>query len=110
MNSPVQSAALAIRAAILPTEELTDRAAEAQARLIATLLEQRRNAGQSVGVGTKEIDRALQALSQSLGSMRSLASMHYGLGKISKEMGLDEDYGPSETVPNAPGGQLSLVA
>ncbi|HEX4693584.1 hypothetical protein [Sphingomonas sp.] len=110
MTKSLQAKAKAIRDAILPAEDLADRSAEAQARLVATLIAARRDAGLSIGHGAREIDRALKALNQSVGSVRSLAHMHYGLGQMSKEMGLDEDYGPSETVPNKPGASLSLVA
>lgn len=110
MPKDLQTTANTIRSAILPAEDLTDRAAEAQARLIATLIETRRDAGFSIGHGGREIDRALKALNLSLGSVRSLAHMHYGLGQMSKELGLDEDFGPTETVPNKPGASLTLVA
>ncbi len=110
MSNDFQTAAVAIRSQLLTAENLSDQAAAAQARLIATMLEQRRIVGRPVDVGAREIDRGYQALGRSLGSLRTLVVMHKGLSAIADDLGVERAYGTDESVQNKPGAHLRQVA
>jgi len=98
MPKTIQAGAVIIRDDLLAAEKLSEQAAAAQARLIATLLETRASIGRQLDVGAREIDRGYQALGRTLGSMRSLMIMHEGLGEIAKAEGVTAWYGAEETI------------
>jgi len=98
MSNAIQAGAVMIRDDLLAAEKLSEQAAAAQARLIATILETRGSIGRQIDVGAQEIDRGYQALGRTLGSMRSLMVMHKGLGEIAKTEGVTAWYGAEETI------------
>ena len=104
-TADLQKAALDIEDRVLTAERATNHAAEATALLIATMLSKRAELRRPISTGAREIDRAHQALTRSLGSLRALAMMHGGLHVVADEEGV-VSYGTTETVPNQPGGHL----
>ena len=109
MDNQRLAATIAIRAQVLKTEHATNNAAEENARLLAIMLNKRGELACPLSVGGNEVDRAHQALTRTLSSMRSLAIMHRGLHVVADEGDGSSGYGPSETMPNKPGGFLRVA-
>lgn len=112
MTNQVFTASIAIRRQVLAAEHAANNSAEETARLLAVMLQKRRELECPISLGAAEVDRAHQALSRTLGSMRSLAIMHKGLHGVAEQVGSVEetDFGPSDTVHYMTDERLKVVA